>query len=185
MSDKPRWTRERKPKRRVVRAEVGKRQLREQLAAALAEVERLRFRAENCEQSTQADVVKRLQAEVERLRDEAKRWERSARDGEAVENKLNREVERLENENDGLQADLDERLTEVEKLQKLYEVTIEERDAYVVEAERLRAQVGRVEKAVEVIHGTRHASPLVDASECVVILRNALAEEVTPIQTDP
>ena len=45
-----------------------------------------------------------------------------------------------------------------------------------LEAERdqLREQVKRVEDAVEVIEGTRFALPPMDASECAIVLREAL-----------
>ena len=64
MTDKPRWTRERKPKRRTVRAEVGKRQLREQLRVALED--RARLQQQLAEQDARG---LRLAEENERLRE--------------------------------------------------------------------------------------------------------------------
>jgi chromosome segregation ATPase len=107
------------------------------------------------------------EAEVERLRAQlALPWQEQ-QDSDRV-NELEAEVERLQ-----------------DRLDALRESHFAQPHPLRAEVERLRAKVGRVEEAIEVIHGTRHASPPMDASECVVILRNALAEEVTPIQTDP
>jgi chromosome segregation ATPase len=119
MTDKPRWTRERKPKRRIVRVEPGKRQLQEQLRTALETIAHLQ------EQLAEQDARGlRLEAENERLRkenqelrdwsegdwwDEVERLRAHQERTKALKKKAEAEVERLRNNNDLVgQALLDE-----------------------------------------------------------------------------
>jgi len=140
MTDKPRWTRERKPKRRIVRVEPGKRQLQEQLRTALETIAHLQ------EQLAEQDARGlRLEAENERLRKENQElrdwsegdwWDEverlradeipyeSRQELEAVLARLRAENEGLRTDNEGWATYAERKTAEVERLR-------EERDHFV------------------------------------------------------
>jgi len=116
---------------------------------------------------TCATFAPKHEAEVERLRAALETSKASARGAVEVQDGLRTEVERLQ-KNLGAMTEAIEGWQNREARQRY---RAEQAEA---EVERLRAVLGRVEEAVRVIEGTRYAEPPMDASECVVVLRQAL-----------
>jgi len=134
-------------------------------------------------------ALARIEAEVERLRAQIEDAEADADEANRRIVEMQTEVERLrfraENCEQSTQADVVTRLqTEVERLRAEGEVAQAAADAYNEQAERLVAKVEGLRAALERIDAIDHMR-LGWGEELQRIARAALAEEVTPIHTDP
>jgi hypothetical protein len=131
-----------------------------------------------------ADHEKELEAEVERLREVVRvgfaAQERA--DYEAIE-MLKAEVERLRAESESYRALAARRGAEVERLRAERDNLAALNEANKIDAREQAAEVERLRAALEQIAIQPASSP--DMAWAAEVAENALAEEVTPIHTDP
>jgi len=136
------------------------------------------FESKDAEIAAKQSLVDSLVGDKNRLKDERDTLQRENErltawaNGQDMAGSLFRENKELQHRVNELEA-FERKVTSEAEYERLCGVDAEN-ERLTARVNELEGTVGRVEDAVEVIYGTRHANPPMDASECVVILRQAL-----------